>query len=207
MTGKNRLAILGVLLLAGCTTSPAVSLLSKFGAENSPARFHVCRDYGCAKSVMVSLDETEWRQVRALFTPAPSSAADERERIRRAVALIEVLVGPKAGTQNDRAGAAIINFSRRGQQDCIDEAYNSSTYLGFLARDGLLRWHDVGAPARRGFFFDRWPHNTATVTERATGRRYVVDSWFHANGVLPEVVPLDVWLDGWHPPKGAQPTG
>lgn len=183
----------------------------------TPQRFGVCSDYGCAKLTMVTLTTAEWAAVRAAFGPAPANPAAERQAIRRAIGQMERIVGPKTGTDQDQPGAALINFSRAGQMDCIDEAFNSTTYLRFLERDGLLLWHRVGLPVRRGSFIDRWPHNTATISEMEGGgkgaadngaaerntdaRAYAVDSWFHGNGVPPEVVPVTLWLKGWSPKK------
>jgi hypothetical protein len=199
----KRMALLAVLalLVSACGHSPSAGLIRKYAARNSIASFQVCHDYGCSEASTTSFTEAEWARVRAQFARVAQSAADEREQIRHAIATMETIVGPKTGTDIDGPGAAIINFMRVGQMDCIDEAYNTSVYLTFLAQDGLLRWHDVGVPANRGMVIDRWFHNTATITERATGERYTVDSWFGANGTMPDVVPLWAWLDGWSPEK------
>ena len=200
---KRVLLVLPILALAaaGCSHSPSTGLLRKYSARNSVASFQLCHNYGCSDVAQTSLTEAEWVQVRAQFTPRASDAAAEREQIRRAVALIETIVGPKTGTDIDGPGAPIINFIRTGQMDCIDEAYNTSMYLTFFAKDNLLAWHDVGIPAKRGMVIDRWFHNTATIVERASGAPYTVDSWFGANGAMPDVVPLQAWMDGWGPPE------
>ena len=192
---------LAALFLAGCSTSPAISLLRKYGGQNSLASFNVCSDYGCSRETKVSLTDAEWAAVRAEFANRAGNAAEEREQIRRAIARVETLVGPKTKTDKDAPGAAIINFMRTGQMDCIDEAYNTSTYLAFMAKEQLLAWHEVGTPAKRGMVIDRWFHNTATIVERGTGAHYTVDSWFGPNGAMPDIVPLQAWLDGWHPPE------
>jgi hypothetical protein len=202
MAGAHRFPIVFLALLAAaCSTSPDRWLLAQYGARNSPSSFDVCKNYGCSAHVRVTFSAAEWAQVRAVFAVAPEGAAIERERIARAIALVETLVGPKAGTANDKAGAEIVTFHREGQLDCIDEAYNSTVYLRLIAADGLLRWHDVGEPYQRGGFFDRWPHNTATIVERRSHTAYTVDSWFHANGAMPETVLLKDWLAGWSPPQ------
>jgi len=189
------------LVAAGCATSPSDAIFARYRDSNSPSRFLLCHDYGCSARTWISLSDAEWANVRDVFTtPAPDAAA-EREQIRSAVALIERMVGPKAGTANDAAGAAILNFRKNGQLDCIDEAYNTTTYLHFMAADGLIRHHEIGSPAKRGYILNRWPHNTATVIERGTGDAFVIDSWFGANGELPDVVTLELWLDGWSPPE------
>lgn len=201
MTAASPLALVFALLCAGCAASPDIWLLSRYGKDNSLSAFRICKNYGCAANITVSLNQAEWSEVRALFSPPARTASEERGQVRHAIALLETMIGPKAGTANDQAGAPIFNASREGQLDCIDEAYNTSTYLKLMAADGLLRWHDVGEPVQRGHFLDRWPHNTATLVEQGPGTRYAVDSWFHANGAMPETVLLKDWLDGWSPAK------
>ena len=185
--------------LTACGHSPAGSLQARYRDENTVSAFLVCSEYNCSTRQWISLSDPEWSQVRSIFEPAALDAADERERIGKAVALIEELVGPKAGTNIDRAGAAILTLDKRGQLDCIDEAYNTTTYLRLMGADNLIRFHEIGEPARRGYILNRWPHNTATVIERGTGASFAVDSWFGANGTLPDVVTLQSWLDGWSP--------
>jgi hypothetical protein len=187
------------LACAACSTSPSETYLARYQATNTRSSFRVCSDFGCARDTVVVLNEDEWSQVRAIFVPIAADAAEERERIRRAVATLETLVGPKAQTADDDPGAALFALNTRGQMDCIDEAYNTSTYLQLLAAEGLLRRHRVGQPVLRGHLIDRWPHNTATITETTSGEGYAVDSWFHGNGQPPEIVDLAMWRAGWSP--------
>ena len=69
-----------------------------------------------------------------------------------------------------------------------------------LQAGNLLRWHQVSAPARRGYFVDgRWPHNSATIADIANRQLYAVDSWPGANGEPPEIKPVAVWYsEGQH---------
>ena len=188
------------LMAAGCATSPTRELLADFGDQTTAwSEMGICAGYGCTTYYKLGLDTAEAGRILAAYGAPAASPAEERQAIRRAVAEIELIVGPKTGTDGDEPGAAIINFSRRGQMDCIDESFNTTTYLRLMEKHGLLRFHKVGEPLRRGYFLDRWPHNTATVIDLADGQRYVVDSWFHGNGVPPEVVAAEEWLKGWHP--------
>mgnify|MGYP006950043666 CR=1 FL=1 len=50
-----------------------------------------------------------------------------------------------------------------------------------------------------GFIIFGWPHTTAVVEEVASGERWAVDSWFHDNGVAPEILELPRWKAGWSP--------
>lgn len=188
------------LMAAGCATSPTRELLADFGDQTTAwSEMGICAGYGCTTYYKLGLSAAEAGRILAAYGAPAASSAEEREAIRRAIAEIELIVGPKTGTAGDEPGAAIINFSRRGQMDCIDESFNTTTYLRLMEKNGFLRFHKVGAPLRRGYFLDRWPHNTATVIDNADGQRYVVDSWFHGNGVPPEVVSAAEWLKGWHP--------
>ena len=59
-----------------------------------------------------------------------------------------------------------------------------------------MRWHTVEPVAHRGFlFFGGWPHYTALIRERQTGREWVVDSWFRDNGEYPDILDLKTWKD------------
>jgi len=167
--------------------------------QPTPANFSVCHGGTCAIVSQASLDEEQWRRIAAAF-PAPArDAAEERTRIAEAIAQFETVVGTITGTTDDRAenqhGA-----SWWSQMDCIDESTNSTTYLRVLARAGLLAWHRVEARVTRGFFLFGWPHTTAVLSEQS-GARWAVDSWFHENGKLPEIVPLELWKTGWRPAK------
>ncbi|VAV91063.1 hypothetical protein MNBD_ALPHA01-105 [hydrothermal vent metagenome] len=197
-----------ILILSACGGSPSMKLLKKHHNDLVVYEdFGVCKGYGCRYYLKTGLSDGEWQQITDVFTVPPKEAAEEREYIKKAIGLFERLIGPKTGTDSDDAGAQIINFSTRDQMDCIDEAFNSSTYLHLLRKAGLIRFHRLGKPLRRGNFIDRWPHNTATIHELALPEtvkgegHYVVDSWFHANGVAPEIIPASLWSKGWSPDK------
>lgn len=188
------------LLLIGCSNSPSRELVEEYGHMNAaPTRFGVCKGYGCETFVRISFSEAEWQSVRRAFGGPHKDAEAERAGLARAIGRIEQIAGPKTGTAMDAPGAQIINFKNQHEMDCIDEAFNSTSYLRFLKQDGLILFHDIGLPVRRGSFIDRWPHNTATITERATGIAYAVDSWFHGNGHAAEVVALSLWMKGYKP--------
>ncbi len=197
MGTARALTCLLIALLAGCADGR--SRVGRLVApEATPAHLPVCHGYGCRLRTVVALSGPEWAQVAALFVPPAPDPAEERRRIALAIGRIERLVGPKAGTARDR-GENSLTLAAAGELDCVDEAANTTTYLKVLAAAGLLRWHEVAAPAGRGHFFDGWPHNTAVVAERAGGARYAIDSWFFDNGRPAAVVPLAQWLAGWRP--------
>ena len=168
--------------------------------QPAPENFSVCHGGTCSIVSQVSLDEAQWRRIAAVF-PAPArSAEEERTRIAQAIARFETIVGAITDTADDRAeNQSGANWW--SQMDCIDESTNSTTYLRLLAQADLLAWHRVEARVTRGYFLFGWPHTTAVLSE-PSGARWTVDSWFHENGRLPEIVPLELWKTGWRPAKG-----
>ena len=191
--------ICALVLATGCT-SPTPGILKTTMPDSSRERFTYCTGYGCTQRWTVNIRDDEWADVKALFATPASSAEEERAIIAQAIGTIEDIIGPKAKTSNDEAGATVLSFkSTRGQLDCIDESHNTTMFLHFMQRDGLFKFHRVGPVAHRGRIIDRWFHNTAVVIENDTSDSYVIDSWFGLNGDPADVVPLEAWEDGWHP--------
>lgn len=160
-------------------------------------RFSVCHDNGCSSLSYVSLTRQQWDQLRALFFPPAETAAEERERVRAAIALMEKFVGAATGTWRDLGGT--FNFGRSGQMDCIDESINTSLYLTLFYKYGMLRHHRVDDRVTRGWFVFGWPHTTAVMREDARNVLWAVDSWFLDNGEPPFILPLEAWKKGWKP--------
>ena len=101
---------------------------------------------------------------------------------------------------DDIAKSWLFTFAPKGQLDCIDESINTTSYLQMLDKAGHVRFHDVGSIALRGNRFDLMLlHNTATLIDRESVVSYAIDSWFRANGIAPDVVLLDEWIEGWKP--------
>lgn len=196
-------SLLMCLCLSACKTTQGEGIdLSLFHGEKkqTPARFSVCSGYGCAFQSKARLSAEEWNLIRGKFSGA-DDAAQEREAIAAAIALLEDMTGQKTGTHEDKARASIFGHDRY-QMDCVDEAINTSLYLDFIESGGLLKWHDVALPLRRGHFIDGgWPHNTAAIREKKSGQVYAVDSWYGKNGDPPGIVPAEIWLSGWRPEK------
>lgn len=162
-------------------------------AERLPAPFFSCTDYHCDEGETVTLGDRQWRQVVSLFSPT-ASPAEERQQIRRAIALLETEVGEITGTWRDLAKNAA-GAGQPGQLDCISESKNTTTYLKLLSNHGLIRLHAVeDRELRHPWILD--VHWSAVIRDRSTGMRYAVDSWFLDNGQLPFIQPLDEWLAG-----------
>lgn len=187
--------------LAGCTG--AQEYVDYYGhASPSLAEFTVCHGYGCRLRTAVSIEPKAWTEIASLFEPAPTSAADERIRLARAIGLLEIKVGAAVGTSTDQSAADTFG-GEPDQLDCIDETVNTTTYLRLLERDGLMRRHVIGTAAQRGSFngfaYNDFITNTAVIVETETGTPYAVDSYFYPNGREPAVMPLAEWKRNWRP--------
>ncbi len=168
-------------------------LLVATAVAASEQQFFVCTDYHCEQGQVVTLPAREWQSVRDLF-PGQVTAAQERDNIRQAVALLETTVGAITGTWRDLAGN-IAGAGKPGQLDCISESKNTTTYLELLFDDGLLKHHAIEArQVRRPWIFN--VHWSAVIRERRSGQRFAVDAWFLDNGQPPVVQPLEEWLSG-----------
>ena len=170
-----------------------------------PKQFSVCFNHSCKETANIGISPADWQRVHALFKQLPKSPKEERKRIGDAVALMEQVVGPITNTSNDKAYNFRGMMAGGNQQDCIDESTNSTTYLTMMEQDGLLRFHKVKSTSTRGWFIMGHPHTTAVIRDNKSGIDYAVDSWFHDNGVKPEIIPLKLWFTGWDPEKDKRP--
>lgn len=164
----------------------------------TPEAFSVCHDLSCHSISNVSLSKQQWQNISALFSPVADTPTIERQQIQRAVALLEKTVGQQVGTDSDNA-KNILQGSREGQLDCIDEATNTSVYLRLLESENILKWHITAPRTSRGPLSGQAPHNTASIIDVTTNERYAVDAWFKANGEPPAIVKLTEWYQGWRP--------
>lgn len=169
-----------------------------FHSSPTLSHFEICHSGGCTEISNVSLSDEEWQQVSAIFDNNAKNAAEERAQIAQAIGVLETLVGNKIGTSGDLAGT-FGNSNHKGQQDCNDEAINSTTYMRLLAINGLINLHAIEDTRTRNFFFTGWPHSTAVIRDIATGERFAVDSWFYDNGHAATVVPFAQWKANYQP--------
>ena len=152
----------------------------------------ICYNYDCNRTAHVRPGVDEWSTIVNQFKPAARSAVEERDMIRRAIAILEHIAGTQTPTYRDRGRNPIVN-DWPGQMDCIDESTNTKRYLDLLQERGLLRWHRVAERVYRApHLFDQ--HWAGQIIELETLDSYVVDSWFLDNGNMPYVQALNNWL-------------
>lgn len=196
---RRSACLLALFSMLSAASSADVYVRDDIIAEPTPDAFSVCFNHTCKEVAKLSLDAGQWRSISAIFTPPAADSVAERRRVAEAIARFERLVGRLADTSNDKGGNLSGMFSDGHQMDCIDESTNTTTYLKMLYDGRLLRWHSVEDRSTRGFFILGMPHTTAVLEDSLTGEKWAVDSWFHDNGVAPEIVPLSEWRWGWEP--------
>ena len=147
--------------------------------EASAQEIEICYNFSCKTRQTVTLSQTEWHSIIGWFYPGATSAAGEREQLRRAIGWMEVVVGRHTPTHRDKGLNLEKNPSFPGQLDCIDESLNVTTYM-------------MDRAYRSGGFDAHW---AGQLQEVATGERFVIDSWFQDNGMLPYIARSAEWED------------
>lgn len=160
----------------------------------APVTIRYCHGYGCKMRSPVTFSRGDLASLKRILDSGKASPAAERAAISRADQWYERKAGAATGTSNDGAKDTYELFTPLSEIDCVDETVNTTTLLELVDSRGWLRHHKAGRPANRGFLIDgRYPHNTATITEKVSGKRWVVDSWVRANAQPPDIKPLEVW--------------
>jgi len=172
----------------------AALLLVAAKAHAAPAVLGICYDYGCKARDEISFDDALFDTLGEMLRTA-DDAVSERYAISAVVARMYVEAGRQTPIWRDHGGDA--NDEGIGSMDCIDHATNTTTFLKLLQARGLLRFHDVGAPVKRGFFAEHW---AAQISQRDSGAAYMVDSWFYDFGMPAIVMALPDWRAGQRPP-------
>jgi hypothetical protein len=193
---------LGLAGCAGQEPGPDTYLYA-YGRTTSPKPdgFVHCYGFTCGTTVPAAITAAELQRIGALFATPSRHGVEERRRLAQAVALWEQIVGARTGTAADvgsETGDRMWND--RFQQDCMDETFNTTSYLMMMNQAGWIRFHTIVYPASRGIqngFVA--PHHAATLQENSSRRRFVVDSWFYDNGKPPVVMPVEIWEKGWYP--------
>jgi hypothetical protein len=193
--------------LSGCMTGGGedwrIHYVS-FGAT-PPAgnRVTVCHAYTCKMQDTYTFSAKDIAQLSATMNKVKraNTPYEERRAVAYAIASMEVMVGNKLGI-HDKAG---MQFSASGdptQQDCVDEATNTTSYLLVLQSNGLIKQHTVeGTMSKENLAkglvklnpVQYWPHWTAVLKENKSGQRYAVDSWLFDQGENPAVVKVEDW--------------
>ena len=158
-----------------------------------PANPIVCHGFGCAYRTPILLRNADKAQIKKLFGAAVKSAEEERKALAATMAWFEKRVAGEAGTATAKARAGLGHAGDPSQFDCLDKTSNTVGVLMIVADMGLLRHHVIDVPESRGFLVGGLPHTTAVVRERKGGQKWALDGWTHANGELPDVLPLEQW--------------
>lgn len=207
--GRILLSLLVVALssLAGCVherSGPPKQHFAEFSvAPPQGNAVEVCRAYTCSMKTTFYFHRKDIDEITKLMrrTKRADTPFEERRAVAYAIALIEKKVAAKLGIK-DRAGMEFRGTGDPTQQDCVDEATNTTSYLLVLQSNGLLKYHTVQIPFSKGDLLKAtlegdpvkyWPHWTAVLAEKKTGQRYAVDSWIYANGENPAVVKVEDW--------------
>jgi len=166
-------------------------------------RVTICHAYTCKEQTPFTFSQKDIAEISGIMkkTKRGDTPHEERRAVAYAIAHMEVRVGTKLGIK-DIAG---MQFSASGdstQQDCVDEATNTTSYLLVLQSNGLIKHHTVESTMSkenlaRGLAtlnpVKYWPHWTAVLKEKETRQKWAVDSWLFDQGENPAVVKVEDW--------------
>ena len=198
----SALMTLLALALAGCTHVRTGSVDRHFKdfqtREPRGNTVYVCHAYGCKQQTRFRFNDDDIAAIKALMdtTRQADTPHEERRAVAYAIGWMERRTGAVIGTSADRAGMDFMASGDPTQQDCVDEATNTTSYLLVLEHNKLLTHHVVGTPfAKENLLrgISGWPHWTAVIRETSGGQTFAVDSWIFKNGENPAVVETDKW--------------
>jgi len=202
------LVVAAAAMLGGCTyerSGPPQAHLAEWGAEvPSDRAVTVCHAYGCQKTTRVVFSDKDVAHIAQLMkkTKKSDTPGEERRAVAYAIGWMETKTGNQIGTSADRPGMDFHASGDPTQQDCVDEATTTTSYLMFLDRRGLLKYHTVEIPMSKGNLLKGamqgdpvkyWPHWTAVLRDKSDGQKWAVDSWIFKNGENPAVVKVEEW--------------
>lgn len=195
------LAVLAGALASGCSYEHALGVDHYAVFKVDPPRnttVTVCHAYGCREKTRFTFTQADIAEIRKLMasTRKADTPHEERRAVAYAIGWMERRTGEVIGTKHDRPGMDFAGSGDPTQQDCVDEATNTTSYLTVLQNADLLKHHTVGRPfAKENFLrgIAGWTHWTATIHENESGQRWAVDSWIYANGENPAVVKAEEW--------------
>lgn len=188
--------------LAGCTHERTGSVDRHFAdfqsREPKGNTVYVCHAYGCKLQTRFRFTEDDIAAVADLMekTRTADTPHEERRAVAYAIGWMERRTGEVIGTKADRPGMDFMASGDPTQQDCVDEATNTTSYLIVLQNNKLLRHHTVGTPFAKENLMRGvagWPHWTAVLRETASAQKWAVDSWIFANGENPAIVEVEKW--------------
>ncbi len=202
MRGVVWIGLLLAATLTGCTyerTGPVSDHYVEFKTQPPAGNtVYVCHAYGCKMQTKFRFTENDIASLRDVMKKMKNSedAKGERRAIAYAIAWMETRVGKEIGTDQDRPGMDFTASGDPTQQDCVDEATNTTTYLKVLESNGLLKYHMIARPFSKENYLRGiagWTHWTAVIVEKSGGQRWAVDSWIYANGENPAIVEAEKW--------------
>ena len=148
----------------------------------------VCHAYGCKAQTPFSFTSSDIAEISAVMMHVRrvDSPSEERRAIAYAISWMERRVAPTVGTASDQPSISFLGSGDESQQDCVDEATNTTSYLLVLERHGLIQHHMVERPFAKDDL-SHWTHWAALIREKESGERFAIVYSSGAYGENPTV--------------------
>jgi hypothetical protein len=203
-TGLTMALALAAAQMLGANRAVAIKLSPEIAqmyaavemAPPTATQMTVCYGFVCRLRLVLDFGPAEQALLTGILAKGRASPEEERKAIQQAFVWFDHRVGREVGTTRRVARADFRHFDARHNFDCYDTTRNAVSLLLIFQEWGALRHHTVSEPRYRGnFLFGQTPHNTAVLRERPSGKNWVVDMWTTSFGQVPDVMPLERWLD------------
>lgn len=148
----------------------------------------VCHAYGCKAQTEFTFSQADIAEIADLMkrVRTDDTPFEERRALAYAIGWMERRVAPWVGTTTDRPSMDFAGSGDGSQQDCVDEATNTTSYLLVLERHGLIQHHQVEPPFAKDSL-NKWTHWAALIKENRSGTLYALDSSGSPNGENPTI--------------------
>jgi hypothetical protein len=156
----------------------------------------VCYGFVCRLRLVLAFTPAERTTIINMMAKGRAGADAERKAIQQVFVWFDRRVARETGTNRRVARADIRHLDAEHNFDCFDTTRNAASLLLILQEWGQLKHHTVSDPRFRGnLLVGQTPHNTAVLKEKQGGKAWAVDMWTTAFGQVPDVMPLEKWLD------------
>ncbi|MGE3870092.1 MAG: hypothetical protein AB7F51_11320 [Pseudorhodoplanes sp.] len=187
----------GAFAATATSLSPAMTQMYAAVESQPPTaqRMMVCYGFVCRRKMFLTFSPGERATLSGILSAGRGSPEQERRALQRAFVWFDRRVAREIGTSRRVARADFRTGDAAHNFDCFDTTRNAVSLLLVFREWGLLRHHSIADPRYRGAFLaGQTPHNTAVLTEKKSGRNWVIDMWTTAYGQVPDVMPLERWL-------------
>lgn len=149
----------------------------------------ICLDGDCQTKKLITLSDTNWNNVKEIFSPPAKTADQERKYISKALAMIEQKT---LQTLSVRTVKGLSANDLHASMNNRDQTLNYKTFLSLLQDHKLILLHTVRKTEHRTSWTGRDEY-VVVIQNRKNTRLYAIDANQTDYSMLPEIISLKKW--------------